>query len=86
MTHPLSLVFCLGRGFSCGVVRARGSSLRILLTYISYPFYQRTGGDLFLFTHLTVERCPFYCEMGKKEQVPALAMFVKGSLWVVVGD
>ena len=28
-TH-LSLVFCLGRGFSCGVVRARGSSLRIL--------------------------------------------------------
>ena len=20
----------------------------------------RTGGDLFLFTHLTVERCPFY--------------------------
>ena len=30
-----------GRGFSCGVVRARGSSLRILPTYISYPFYQR---------------------------------------------
>ena len=37
----LSRVFCLGRGFSCGVVRARGSSLRILPTYISYPFYQR---------------------------------------------
>jgi len=32
-----------GRGFSCGVVRARGSSLRILPTYISYPFYQRIG-------------------------------------------
>ena len=23
-----------------------------------------------------------YCEMGKKEQVPARAMFVQGSLWV----
>ena len=23
-----------------------------------------------------------YCEMGKKEQVPALAIFVQGSLWV----
>jgi len=22
-----------------------------------------------------------YCEMGKKEQVPALAIFVQGSLW-----
>ena len=39
-TSPLCFVW--GRGFSCGVVRARGSSLRILPTYISYPFYQRT--------------------------------------------
>ena len=29
-------------GSSCGVVRARGSSLRMLPTNISYPFYQRT--------------------------------------------
>ena len=39
-TSPLCFVW---RGFSCGVVRARGSSLRILPTYISYPFYQRRG-------------------------------------------
>ena len=24
---------------------------------------------------------PLYCEMGKKEQVPARAIFVQGSLW-----
>ena len=40
------------------------------------------------FTNWLIVRIPFmksvhlYCEMGKKEQVPARAIFVQGSLWV----
>ena len=33
-------------------------------------------------TALQVLQGHLYCEMGKKEQVPALAIFMQGSLWV----
>ena len=40
------------------------------------PYKDRTGGDLFLFTHLTVERCPFLF----------IYLFSTWSTWSAVGN
>ena len=78
--HSSSGCFCLSNRVTDGeiyLVSVRQQQVRRgrdPLALVSMCVINKINKNGHLSTH--------YCEMGKKEQVPALAMFVQGSLWV----